>query len=227
MILRLCLVLSLLASCGRPLGEAERSFLSDIHGDSIDMDRVRLVKGAPVATVTFRRKPRPRITCRERIFPPVKEEQIVTSAPAAVALFNRIFFVKDWYTESYMPAYPQRLYLVEAMLLAHEMTHVWQWQNRRETGYHPLRAAAEHSATPDPYLFALDKSPDFLSYGYEQQGAIVEEYVCCRSLAPHAPRSKRLHAMLQAVMPVSDLPTSRQSDVYLPWKEAELSGICS
>ncbi len=126
-----------------------------------------------------------------------------------------------------MPAYPERLYLVEAMLLAHEMTHVWQWQNRRETGYHPLRAAAEHSTTPGPYLFELDKSPDFLSYGYEQQGAIVEEYVCCRSLAPQAPRSKRLHAMLKAVMPVTDLPKERQSDVYLPWKEAELSGICS
>lgn len=227
MILRLCLILCLLAACGRPLGEAERSFLSDIHGDSIDMDRVRLIRGAPVAAVTFRRKPRPRISCRERIFPPVKEEKVVTSAPAAVALFNRIFFVKDWYTESYMPAYPERLYLVEAMLLAHEMTHVWQWQNRHQTGYHPLRAAAEHSATPDPYLFALDKSPDFLSYGYEQQGAIVEEYVCCRSLAPQAPRSKRLHAMLKAVMPVSELPESRQSDIYLPWKEAELTGICS
>jgi len=28
-------------------------------------------------------------------------------------------------------------------------------------------------------------------------------------------------------MPVSDLPQSRQSDVYLPWKGADLRGICS
>ncbi|OIQ42849.1 MAG: hypothetical protein BM560_01320 [Roseobacter sp. MedPE-SWde] len=227
MILRLVVIFSLLAACGRPLSEPELSFLSDIHGESINTDRVRLVRGAPVAAVTFRRKPRPRITCRERILPPVKEEKIVTSSPAAVALFNRIFFVKDWYTEDYMPAYPDRLYLVEAMLLAHEMTHVWQWQNRRVTGYHPLRAAAEHSASPDPYLFELDNSPDFFSYGYEQQGAIVEEYVCCRALAPQAARSKRLHKMLKAVMPVSDLPKARQSDVYLPWKDAELQGICA
>ncbi len=223
----LCLLLPLATACGRPLSEAERSFLSDIHGEDLDMERLRLVKGAPVAAVTFRRKPRPRVTCRERILPPVKEEAIVTSSPAAVALFNRIFFTKDWYTENYMPAYPERLYLVEAMLLAHEATHVWQWQNRRETGYHPLRAAAEHGASPDPYLFALDSSPDFLSYGYEQQGAIVEEYVCCRALAPQAARSKRLHKMLKAVMPVTDLPQSRQSDVYLPWKDAELTGICA
>ncbi|MEP2715345.1 hypothetical protein [Pseudophaeobacter sp.] len=227
MILRLCLILSLLVSCGRPLSESERSFLSDIHGESLNMDRVRLVRGAPVSAVTFRRKPRPRVTCRERILPPVKEEKIVTSSPAAVALFNRIFLVKDWYTEDYMPAYPDRLYLVEAMLLAHEMTHVWQWQNRKVTGYHPLLAAAEHGSSPDPYLFELDNSPDFLSYGFEQQGAIVEEYVCCRALAPQAARSKRLHEMLKAVMPVSDLPQTRKSDVYLPWKEAELNGICS
>lgn len=228
MILRLFILVGLvLAGCGRPLSEAERAFLDEIHGDSIQIDRVRLVRGAPVAPVTFRRKPRPRVTCRERILPPVTEEKIVTSSPAAVALFNRIFFVKDWYTPDYMPAYPDRLYLVEAMLLAHEMTHVWQWQNRAVTGYHPLRAAAEHSAKADPYLFALDNSPDFLSYGYEQQGAIVEEYVCCRALAPQAARSKRLHLMLSAVMPVSDLPQSRQSDVYLPWKDADLTGICT
>lgn len=227
MILRIFLTLCLLTACGRPLSEVERSFLTDIHGPSMDLDRIRLVKGAPVAAVTFRRKPRPRVTCRERILPPVTQEEIITSSPAAVALFNRIFFVKDWYTENYLPAYPDRLYLVEAMLLAHEMTHVWQWQNRRVTGYHPLRAAAEHSASPDPYLFALDGSSDFLSYGYEQQGAIVEEYVCCRALAPQAARSKRLHEMLKAVMPVSDLPKTRQSDVYLPWKDAELSGICT
>jgi len=228
MLLRFCcLLLVLLASCGRPLSDSERAFLSGIHGEELNMDRVRLIKGAPVSAITFRRKPRPRVTCRELILPPVVKEEIVTSSPAAVALFNRIFFVKDWYTENYLPAYPDRLYLVEAMLLAHEMTHVWQWQNRKKTGYHPLRAAAEHSGNPDPYLFELDSSPDFLSYGYEQQGAIVEEYVCCRSLAPRAARSKRLHAMLKEVMPVSDLPQSRQSDVYLPWKDADLRGICS
>lgn len=227
MVLRFCLIFLLLAACGRPLSETERAFLSDIHGEGINLDRVRLVKGAPVAAITFRRKPRPRVTCRERILPPVKKEEVITSSPAAVALFNRIFFVKDWYTQNYLPAYPDRLYLVEAMLLAHEITHVWQWQNRRQTGYHPLRAAAEHSGNPDPYLFELNGSPDFLSYGYEQQGAIVEEYVCCRALAPQAARSKRLHAMLKDVMPVRDLPEAPESDVYLPWKEAELEGICS
>ncbi|WP_164657989.1 hypothetical protein [Tropicibacter sp. Alg240-R139] len=225
MILRAFLLLLFLASCGRPLTPTEMSFISSIHGEDLNLNRVRLVKGAPVGSVTFKRKPRPRVACRERILPPAKEE-IVTTSPAAVALFNKVYFTKDWYIDNYLPTYPDRLYLVEAMLLAHEMTHVWQWQNRERTGYHPLLAAAEHTRSDDPYLFQLEGAPDFLSYGYEQQGAIVEEYVCCRSLAPDAPRTQRLHDMLKEAFPVSDLPQSRQHDVYLPWKKAELSGIC-
>ncbi|KIC21646.1 hypothetical protein [Leisingera sp. ANG-Vp] len=225
MIRYLLLACLFLAACGRPLTETERAYLDGIHGASLDADKVRLVKGAPVGAVTFRRMPRPRVTCRERILPPVKEE-VVTSKPAAVALFNRIFFVKDWYTENYLPDYPQKLHLVEAMLLAHEATHAWQWQNRKRTGYHPLRAAVEHGGRRDPYLFDLEGDPDFLSYGYEQQGAIIEEYVCCRALAPQAARTKRLHRMLSDAMPVSDLPQSREHDVFLPWKGAELKGIC-
>lgn len=206
--------------------ETERDFVSRIHGSELNLDRVRLVDGAPVGPITFRRKPRPRKTCRERILPPAKDE-IVTAKPAAVALFNRVYFTENWYTDDYLPEYPKAMNLVAAMLLAHELTHVWQWQNRAKTGYHPLRAAAEHGNSSDPYLFDLDKKHDFLSYGYEQQGAIVEEYVCCRALAPDAARTKRLHSMLSAAFPVSSLPHSkRESDVYLPWDGVELKGIC-
>lgn len=227
MILRALLILVLVSGCGRPLTDAETKFAESLHGAGLDTNRVRLVEGAPVAAVTFRRKPRPRVACRERILPPVKEE-IVTSKPAAVTLFNRVYFARDWYLEDYLRGYPDHLYLVQSMLLAHELTHVWQWQNRARTGYSPLRAAAEHGSVDDPYLFDLNGSPDFQSYGFEQQGAIVEEYVCCRSLAPNAARTKRLHSMLKDAFPVSDLPSvNREHDVYLPWDGAELSGICS
>ncbi|MFW8593482.1 hypothetical protein [Cribrihabitans neustonicus] len=226
MILRLLLVAALLLSgCGRPLTESERVFLGGLHGASLDAERVRIVRGAPLRAITFRRMPRPRLTCREKIMPPVKDE-IVTSSPAALALFNRIFFVERWYLDDYLPEYPQRISLVEAMLLAHEVTHVWQWQNRRQTGYSPLRAAAEHGRRNDPYLFDLEGNGDFLTYGYEQQGAIMEEYVCCRALAPDAARTRRLHAMIGGTVPLSPLPAKRESDVYLPWDGVELKGIC-
>ncbi|KIC46990.1 hypothetical protein RA28_04535 [Ruegeria sp. ANG-S4] len=214
------------ASCGRQLTPQERAFVGNIHGETVDADRVRLVKGAPVAAVTFTRKARPRLTCRERILPPVKTET-VTGKPAAVALFNRVYFTKDWYLDDYMSQYPDRMNLIAAMLLAHEVTHVWQWQNRETTGYHPLRAAAEHGRLSDPYLFDLDTSPDFLAYGFEQQGSIVEEYVCCRALDPGAPRTKRLHDMLQPHFDLAALPGGRrESDVLLPWAGAEVEGIC-
>ncbi|MEX0316849.1 MAG: hypothetical protein AB3N21_02790 [Ruegeria sp.] len=226
MILRAFLILLFVAACGRPLTETERAFAARVHGDALNLDRVRLIEGAPVGNITFKREPRPRLTCRERILPPV-EEEIVTGKPAAVALFNRVFFTRDWYLEDYMAEFPQTVDLVAAMLLAHELTHVWQWQNRRRTGYHPLRAAAEHGVSNDPYLFDLSGDPDFLDFGFEQQGAIVEEYVCCRALAPDAPRTMRLHEMLSEVMPVADLPGARrENDVLLPWKGVQLKGIC-
>ena len=156
--------------------------------------------------------------------PPTTE--IVTAKPAAVALWQRVLFDRDWYLDDYVPAYPDEINLVAAMLLAHELTHVWQWQNRERTGYSPLRAAREHRFADDPYLFDVSGERRFLEFGYEQQGSIVEEFVCCRALDPQAPRTKRLHALISQEMPVQPLPARRQSDVRLPWDGVELEGIC-
>ncbi|MFK7877903.1 MAG: hypothetical protein AB8B71_19385 [Paracoccaceae bacterium] len=225
MILRALLCCLFLTGCaGRSLTENEAAFARTLQGTSLDVDRVRLIDGAPTRAVTFRRKPRPRTTCRENIFPPPTKD-IVTAKPAAIALLNRVLFDEDWYLDDYLPDYPDQINLVAAMLFAHELTHVWQWQNRKITGYHPLKAAQEHAAQ-DPYLFDLENTPQFLDYGYEQQGAIVEEYVCCRSLAPNAARTQRLHSMIAAVMPVSDLPMAREYSVRLPWDQVQLRGIC-
>tara|TARA_R110002094_G_scaffold70714_7_gene79364 strand:- start:48 stop:725 length:678 start_codon:yes stop_codon:yes gene_type:complete len=224
--IRIFILLLLLASCGRPLTESERAFAATIHGDTINLDRVRLHDGAPTRAVTFRRKPRPRTTCRELILPPVTDE-IITTKPAAVALFNTVLFDKDWYLDDYLPDYPDKIGLIAAMLISHELTHVWQWQNRARTGYSPLRAASEHSVRADPYLFDTANNLEFSDFGYEQQGSIVEEFVCCRALDPQAPRTERLHKLISAVMPVAPLPQSRESDVRLPWDGVTLEGICS
>ncbi|MEM7090100.1 MAG: hypothetical protein AAF496_11030 [Pseudomonadota bacterium] len=228
MVLRaLFVLLLLLASCGRPLTEQERAFAAAVQGDSLDLDQVRLVDGAPVVPVTYFRQTRPRQACRDRILPPV-QAGVVTGKPAAVALFNKVYFSRDWYLEDYMSDYPDEMNLIAAMLLAHELTHVWQWQNRETTGYHPLRAAAEHGGRKDPYLFDLDTSPDFLSYGFEQQGAIVEEYICCRALDPQARRTQRLHTMLGAHFSLTPLPKKgRERDVVIPWSDAKIEGICN
>ena len=224
--IRALLLLLLLTACGRPLTENERAYLSTIHGTSVDYDRVRLHDGAPTRAVTFTRKPRPRTTCRERILPP-QEGDTVTSKPAAVALFNNLLFDKDWYLEDYLPDHPDRIGLIAAMLLAHEITHVWQWQNRARTGYTPLKAASEHGRTADPYLFDPQGQSRFLDYGFEQQGALVEEYVCCRLLDPEAPRTRRMRAMISEAMPLAGLETAiSRPALILPWDGAETAKIC-
>lgn len=223
--MRVALLLSLfvLMSCGRPLTEAETSFAEQLHGDTIDTSRIRLVDGALIGKVTYKRQKRPRLTCRERIFPEPTSET-VTVGPAAFVLFNKVFFSKDWYDKDYLPVYPERMSLVHAMIFAHEITHVWQWQNRAETGYSPLRAASEHVAQDDPYLFDIDTKTRFLDYAFEQQASIVEEYVCCASLDPHAPRTARLKSLLQDGFPLQDLRVA--DEVVIPWDGAQTKGIC-
>ena len=52
------------------------------------------------------------------------------------------------------------------------------WLNREWTGYAPWKAAAESLMIPDPYFSESGEAPVFFAFGYEQQAAIVEDYVC-------------------------------------------------
>ena len=86
---------------------------------------------------------------------------------------------------------------------------------------------SEHEFGKDPYLITLDDNRRFLDFPFEQQGAIVEEYVCCRMLDPEGARTKRLHALLSGAFPVSDLGKRLSGvEVRIPWKDAETEGIC-
>lgn len=217
------LLLILLAACGRPLTPSEATFASQLYGDSLDVNRIRVVDGALVGKVTYTRQKRPRLTCRERILPEPTSEK-VTVSPAAIVLHNKVFFAKDWFEPDFLPVYPERYSLIHAMLFAHEMAHVWQWQNRAVTGYTPFKAANEHGGGKDPYLFDIKTDTSLLDYAYEQQASIVEEYVCCATLDPMAPRTKRLENLLRDSFPLQKLTIPNQ--IALPWEEAEVEGIC-
>ncbi|EPX86597.1 hypothetical protein ruthe_01414 [Rubellimicrobium thermophilum DSM 16684] len=222
--LALIVAMTLLAACGRPLAPGERAFLATLHGDTILADNVRLHDG--LAIVAPREVPAPpRTTCQARIYPP-PDGPTIRVHTGALALFEDVHVRRDLYREDMAAGWPDVIPLAEAMLLAHEMVHVWQWQNRELTGYHPLRAAFEHAGSPDPYLFDLATSTDFLDYGYEQQGSIMEEYVCCRTLAPDAPRTARLHALLAKYFPLAPLDAPGPRAAILPWSGVEIEGIC-
>ncbi|SHI76532.1 hypothetical protein SAMN05444000_1034 [Shimia gijangensis] len=219
----LLIPLVLLTSCARPLTPAEKAFAHDLHGSTINTNAPAIVADIPMSVATFKREKRARLACRERIFPEPKSET-VTVSPAAVVLWNTAYFSESWYRKDFLKGYPDKMNLMDAMLFAHEITHVWQWQNRATTGYSPWRAAQEHEPGGDPYLFDISTATSFLDYGYEQQASIVEEYVCCAMLDPDAPRTERLASLISQAIPVNDLPIP--SEITLPWKGAQIQGIC-
>lgn len=220
--------LLMLAACGRPLSEGERALASDLFGPEVNPDRVRVAPFTALSSLTEMRPPRPRVACREKIWPPPKQtSDMVETFTAAFVSWNRINVDDSLFLPDYMPAYPDRMSLPAAMLIGHELTHVWQWQNRSKTGYTPWKAAREHRPGTDPYLLDLDSQAAFLDFPFEQQGAIVEEYICCRALDPNGARTKRLHAMLSGAFPVEALDSTVRPEAILPWKGAATRGICS
>ena len=224
--MRALIVLLVLAACGRPLSDAERAFMGQIQ-PGLETARIRMVEnpliGLRVSTIALR----PRNTCRELILPPPSTPTVQTRT-AGMVLFQRVMVAPDYYLEDYLAGYPDRINLIAAMYFAHEMTHVWQWQNRDVTGYHPLRAAAEQWVSDDPYLFDPNEERTLLDYGFEQQASLVSEYVCCRMLDPGGARTARLERILSPLMdtPAAGAQTSPM-EVSLPWAGADTDGICS
>ena len=141
-----------------------------------------------------------------------------------MTIHNKVFYAKPYYSKDYLHDYPDKLYLFAAMLFAHELTHVWQWQNREKTGYSPIKGANEHEWGEDPYLYDINTKTAFLDYAYEQQASIVEEYVCCATLDPQAPRTKRLESLLKSAFPLGELRIPK--DITIPWDGAQTKGIC-
>ncbi len=222
------LALLFLAACGRPLTTGETAFADTIFGREINTKTVRVAPFTALTSLTQRRQARPRVACRERIWPaPETTSGTVETFTAAFVTFNRLNMADQFYLPDYMPKYPEKMSLPAAMLIAHELTHVWQWQNRKRTRYTPLKALAEQVPGTDPYLLELATKNNFLTFPYEQQSAIVEEYVCCTSLDPNGARTQRLHNLLSSAMPVAAVQSLADTKVFVPWKGAQTRGICS
>ena len=226
----LCLWLPLclaVIGCGRPLTGPEAAYMADLQGAGFDPAPVRIVQNPFLGLVTQSYPARPRTTCRERVLPP-PPGPVITGRVGGMVVFNRLMVRPDMWLPDYVLRPDGQRNLYAAMFFAHEMTHVWQWQNRDATGYHPLRAAREHRVMTDPYLFAEDDGRRFLDYGYEAQASLVEEYVCCRALDPRGARTARLEALIGQAMAVT--PWTVRADgakILVPWPGVQARGICS
>jgi len=223
----LLILLLTLAACGRPLTEAEAAYMADLQGDSFDPIPIRIVENPVIGLGTRTYPARPQITCRERIWPP-PDGPTIEARTAGIVLFNTMHVRPDFYLPDYTATRDGRRSLAAAMFFAHEMTHVWQWQNRDVTDYHPARAFAEHVRLEDPYLFDPQDARQFLDYGYEVQASLVEEYVCCRAVDPRGARTARLERLIGQVMPVTPLQSRADAVADVPpWDGADLRGVCS
>jgi hypothetical protein len=223
----LLIVLLTLAACGRPLTEAEAAYMADLQGESFDAAAVRIARNPVIGLGTRIYPARPQITCRERIWPP-PDGPTIEARTAGIVLFNTMHVRPDFYLPDYVAPREGRRSLAAAMFFAHEMTHVWQWQNRAATAYHPFRAFSEHVRIEDPYLFDPQDDRAFLDYGYEVQASLVEEYVCCRAVDPRGARTRRLERLIGQVMPVTPLQSRADAVTeVVPWEDADLRGVCS
>lgn len=221
--MRRVLICLLLLSCGRPLSEGEAAFATNFHGaETAAATRLHDGLWAPGPRDIPNR---PRTTCQGRIWPP-NDGPTMRVATLATVLFTDVYIRDSIYLDDLLPDLPDSLYLPDAMLLGHELVHVWQWQNRETTGYHPILALLEHAGQADPYLIDPETTADFESFGYEQQGAIMEEYICCRALAPNSGRTSRLHAMLGEHFDLPDLSRPLAAEIRLPYPELNTAGIC-
>ncbi|WP_281826773.1 hypothetical protein [Jannaschia rubra] len=222
--MRSLLLILALTACTRPLTPAETALVAPIHGPTLDTASVRISQTPIVGIFPITYDARPRTTCRERIAPP--QAGRITAQTAGIALFETLLLSPRAYADDYAATDEAggALDLAGAMFIVHEMTHVWQWQNRGVTGYHPVKAFSEQLAVDDPYLLDPDDPRGFLDFGYEQQASLVEEYLCCATLDPRGSRTDRLKHLLRQVMPVAE-PEAFARAVTVPWGD-DLDGIC-
>ena len=191
-----------LAACARPLTESEEKLAKDVFGPSLNTSKIRVAHGAGVlppfqTRVTKVTRVQGTDQACLRVQQPLAERQ-----PAqAFAIGNRMHFHTGLYSTDMVLDWPNVLRFPHALVFTHELTHVWQWQNRERTGYTPFRAGLESLRFIDPYFAPPGEAP-FFSFGYEQQAAIVEDYLCFVFANPNHPRRAELRAILEPVLPV-------------------------
>lgn len=193
----------LLAACTRPLTTSEKAFAADLYGPSLDLTDVRVAQGLGLAP------PQNSVPGDEVQVLKGTERACVrvpqprgAQPPQAFALRQTVHFTSDVYASDMALGWPRYLRLPQALILAHEIGHVWQWQNRELTGYTPARAALESLRLADPYFSPPSSTTNFSDFGYEQQAAMIEDFVCFTMANPTHPRRAALREILSPVLPV-------------------------
>ncbi|HFQ14831.1 MAG TPA: hypothetical protein ENK41_00630 [Rhodobacteraceae bacterium] len=199
----------LLAACARPLTPGETSFAENLFGPGLDPAKVQVRVGAGLTPLP-KPEPAPRAAPKATAAIPAgfctrTPQPQKVRWPAAFTLGNSIFFRRDFYTADSFPLWPDAVELPQSFVMAHELVHVWQWQNRATTRYSPLRPLAEAARKADPYYWDGTGPRPFRTYGFEQQAALIEDYLCFRLFEPTSPRLNELREILAPALPLDRL----------------------
>lgn len=105
----------------------------------------------------------------KRILPPGMQHR-----HQAVANGNHISFPRT----AYSPDFAAEVDAKKQSVFIHEMTHVWQHQNRVcNTAWEATKETLKHKFNySKAYFHKLDPKKDLTDYGFEQQAAIVQDY---------------------------------------------------
>ncbi len=205
------LLLLALAACTRPLAPGEKALAEDMFGPTIDTSRIRVTEGLGLKPLP-RPKPLPptggKIERRPGLCDRTAPDTGPPEPPPAFAVYDRIHMMPEFYHAEIMPGWPKRLRIPEVLIFSHELVHVWQWQNRKRTGYFPARAALESLTNKDPYFYVPDNESQFLAYGFEQQAALFEDYMCYLIFDPEAPRRAEIRKILAPYFTLDRLETA-------------------
>ncbi|KUP92694.1 hypothetical protein [Tritonibacter horizontis] len=162
----------------RPLTGSEAAFLGTVHGNNVQFDDILIVKGG-----------------------------LADARPndGAVALGNKIHYNSNTYRENFVPD-DDVTFIEDLVLLAHEVTHIWQYNSGKTPKCTVSELAREHSEFGDTvyvYPTPLSASKSLTSYRCEQQAQIVGDWVLYRAL--NRPEASTYEAVIRRSMPVDEL----------------------
>jgi len=199
------IVLSALAACGRQMTDGEIAYSREIISEGLEFGHVRF-SGQKAQGI--RRAERQ--LAQELIETPDGEanaDRLVSGLPSlfgadAIAIGNTVYFDRAVYSSDFSTS----TFDSDRWLMAHEVTHVWQWQNRDVTGYTFAKVVSEHLEFGDGvYDYHLVDGKRFTEYRFEQQGAIVQCYAMLRQLRPNDPLTIRHERTIRSEFPLNAL----------------------
>ena len=131
---------------GEPLTAGEQKMITDIFGNSLD------------------------VTVVKKELTPEDLKNRITGGPLAASV-NDGYHVRYYQPSSFAQDFSAaHVYVGNAALFAHEMTHIWQFQTRQ-------RYTLCKTGQDKTYQYTLSPNLTFVDYCMEQQASIIQDYM--------------------------------------------------